>query len=497
MAQFNIDLPPEKSSVDFDKWMIQVTQYLRDYLGKSDDIVLGVGGSDSTSSIQAKIDAATGPVYLPKGTYIITRLTLLDNTVIYGDGPGNTILKLKDSTNDYGLYWTGKNNVIIRDLKLDGNRTNNSTSATAIRIEGASHNFKIENCWVYDWDTDGIGITGTGTYGAVINSKVESCGHDGIVVSGPTHTKISGNTCVLNGRFGIIGSGNFTRIENNKCYDNYDSNIAAVSVTDISYVGNQCEGSDTGHGLHFNDVTRGLMVGNISSANALSGLDCYDSERCTVDGNISYNNTVRGIEIDSTAYYCTVVGNIVYNNGEVGISVFRSPSTSIIGNHVMDNGNSGTAKYGIRLWDTAGTLASSNCRIIGNYISDDRGGSATQTHGLYLEDANISGTIITGNTFIGNTTAQVYVAAVANIHRAKDNFGWVVDKTAKSTSIADGGTIAHGLDVTPIIAVASGTVAGEMVSVTSLDATNLTIAIKKHDGTAGTTQSIMWHASAY
>jgi len=35
MAQLNISLPPPKESPDFDGWLTQVTQYLRDYLGLS------------------------------------------------------------------------------------------------------------------------------------------------------------------------------------------------------------------------------------------------------------------------------------------------------------------------------------------------------------------------------------------------------------------------------------------------------------------------------
>ena len=36
--------------------------------------------------------------------------------------------------------------------------------------------------------------------------------------------------------------------------------------------------------------------------------------------------------------------------------------------------------------------------------------------------------------------------------------------------------------------------AGEMVTVTSIDATNITVAIKKPDGSAGTTQTVYWRA---
>lgn len=63
-----------------------------------------------------------------------------------------------------------------------------------------------------------------------------------------------------------------------------------------------------------------------------------------------------------------------------------------------------------------------------------------------------------------------------------------------AASTTDGGTIAHGLGVTPDVVICTPSVAGEMVTVTSKDATNITVAIKKNDGTAGTTQTVYWQA---
>ena len=63
-----------------------------------------------------------------------------------------------------------------------------------------------------------------------------------------------------------------------------------------------------------------------------------------------------------------------------------------------------------------------------------------------------------------------------------------------TATVADGGTIAHGCTATPTVAVVSGSVAGEIVTVTSIGATNITVAIKDNDGSGGTTQTIYWRA---
>ena len=61
-------------------------------------------------------------------------------------------------------------------------------------------------------------------------------------------------------------------------------------------------------------------------------------------------------------------------------------------------------------------------------------------------------------------------------------------------SVADGGTITHGCGTTPTAVVCTPTTSGEMVSVTSVGATTFTVAIKKHDGSAGTTATVYWMA---
>ena len=66
-----------------------------------------------------------------------------------------------------------------------------------------------------------------------------------------------------------------------------------------------------------------------------------------------------------------------------------------------------------------------------------------------------------------------------------------------ATSVADGGTISHGLSVTPKVVVATGRVAGQIVTVTARSATTFTVAIKTDAGAAGTTQIVDWYAREY
>ena len=88
--------------------------------------------------------------------------------------------------------------------------------------------------------------------------------------------------------------------------------------------------------------------------------------------------------------------------------------------------------------------------------------------------------------------ASLIVAASGAVVRG--NGGFVTENAGVAASVVDGGTIAHGCAATPTVATVSGSVAGEIVTVTSIDATNITVAIKKPDGSTGTAQTVYWRA---
>jgi len=67
-------------------------------------------------------------------------------------------------------------------------------------------------------------------------------------------------------------------------------------------------------------------------------------------------------------------------------------------------------------------------------------------------------------------------------------------KSGAAASVADGGTISHGLATTPTWVLANATTALDFVSIPTKTATNFTVAIKHNDGTSGATQTIYWQA---
>ena len=89
----------------------------------------------------------------------------------------------------------------------------------------------------------------------------------------------------------------------------------------------------------------------------------------------------------------------------------------------------------------------------------------------------------------GSGNGLVYVGGINGVLTHSGTTGLGLEAYG-ATSVADGGTIAHGMKITPTYATATGSLAGTTVTVTAKDATHLTIDL------AGvtTTQTVNWEA---
>ncbi len=117
-------------------------------------------------------------------------------------------------------------------------------------------------------------------------------------------------------------------------------------------------------------------------------------------------------------------------------------------------------------------------------------------HGLSAEGGDLVWTTAQFEQLLANlATAGAEVVTLSDLYdRYLFREPYSEDHGA-AASTADGGTIAHGCAKAPTVATVSGSVAGEIVTVTSIDATNITVAIKAADGTTpGTPQTVYWRA---
>ena len=459
----------------------------------------GVGQQDDTTAFLDAINtmpSTGGTLFVPRGTYLLSESILTNsksNVTIIGQGWG-TVLKLADGANDEMFNLFNAVGWILRDFAIDGNRANQTVQAeAAIHLPGATH-CRLENLYILNAWYAGIQIK-SGSHNVIQGCRIvtpyncaiyledTSCEHNVIannylggtlndgnleIKYGPSYNLITGNYIDQAGdadQNGIVVAGGSTntvgnRIINNMVYGDAGRTGSGIAVSDAYGIGTIIEGNYvTGYqyGIHLNG-TRSTAKGNYAT-------DC------------------------STGFYIPGGTNIIEGNWSVanqlrGYSVWSNYNV-LMGNFAMNNDQSATTVQGIQLTDTADYNV-----LIGNISYDDQV-SKTQDYGI-ADAATCNNNIYIGNVVEGNAGQQLIINNATNF--VSQNKGWVTEAKGAQASVADGGTITHGLAATPTVAVMTGSVANEFVSATTLGATTITVAIKKHDGSAGTTQTVYWHA---
>jgi hypothetical protein len=224
----------------------------------------------------------------------------------------------------------------------------------------------------------------------------------------------------------------------------------------------------------------------ITGNNFHGGVTCLDitSDMCTITGNVIIDGYLNYCAITfSSIYGTTITGNIIYsasNNNFKGIDCQSSRRFTIKGNVIIQE-STPTGTYGI--------YASGTCQdpiIVGNVISCT---SAITGTGIYL-GAITRGVVAHNQIYQYSTPINI---ATVNSGHVRWNEGYK-NHNQGATSVADGGTISHGLTTTPTGVICTPITSGEFVSVTAKAASTFTVAIKTHAGAAGTTQIIQWYA---
>lgn len=130
-----------------------------------------------------------------------------------------------------------------------------------------------------------------------------------------------------------------------------------------------------------------------------------------------------------------------------------------------------------------------NLIIEGNQVGIKSGETSTVGIG---ESRASDACVYRNNHLVGLATAISTDGSSTNLI-VEGNKGYVTENGG-ATSVADGGTISHGLTTTPTYVTVTPSTSSEMVSVTALGTTTFTVAIKQDDGTAGTTATVYWRA---
>lgn len=322
---------------------------------------VGDGIINDRAAIQAALDAAHnaggGEVYIPAGIYAVTgntsgsdsgALRVRDNVTIYGDGMGTTTIKVMDgwSGKITGVmrtpYGEGTENVIVRDLTLDGNRANTTGkidgwfNGYAPGQIGQDTNILLERMEIKDMSGYGFDPHEQ-TYDLIIRDSVShGNGLDGFVADYIRGDSVYENNIAYdNDRhgFNIVTSSADLLLKDNIAYGNGSAGIVVQRgsenidlVSDITIEGGELYGNAK-EGIQVK-ISDGVAISGVSiHDNGSNGIRVFGSTGVVIEGNTIYNNSqsshnsfaeIRLQDYDETTgvsgLFFDTTGNIVRNN---------------------------------------------------------------------------------------------------------------------------------------------------------------------------------------
>lgn len=278
--------------------------------------------------------------------------------------------------------------------------------------------------------------------------------------------------------------------------------------------GNRISGAVNEHGIYVagssgNNVLGVKVLDNWVWGSTIDGVKVSYADDTLVRGNHSFLNGGEGVYVTVGANRTEVLGNQVYSNGGNGIIVYTGTAGDTIDrNRVIGNVSRKNDKNGISV-TVAGTGTVSNTWVFDNDVDDNDQEATTTQYGIVLGGgASNTGSVVAGNRITNEPTGIVVASSVAGARLGQNVFagntaniadsgtGTVIEQetSGATAAVTDGATITHGHPKTPASVVCTASVAGEFVSVTARGASTFTVAIKKHDNTAGTSQTVFWRA---
>jgi len=384
--------------------------------------VIDWSSTDASAVINACIGNLTngGKIFIKAGNYSLTTpITVEDNILIEGEGE-STLLHLGSGADSHVFFASQKNNITIRDLKVDGNKDGQTDGHGGIYLteckntliervtvvnprifgiaffgsttENASINNIVAYSLVKDAGWNGICFNAGDRYGLVIACYVTGSSDAGISVFSLSFlepvigTKIVGCTSESNwGNCGAVNShvgyeverGNDIEIVSCNAFDN----SVGVWVGDSN--GTQILGGiykDNGNAILPNDYTtiKSAYLANSNNATNPANIFAYQNKEVTIKDCI-----IEQTDLTTTAY------NIYLHECQ----------KYVIDGNIIKNSYNASAIYLMNAID---------CIISNNHIYDDRL-TVEMTFGIHVFGSNTNRTTIYENVIENTTTTAIYI----------------------------------------------------------------------------------------
>lgn len=459
------------------------------FAAKTSLVVDAAGSGDYTTIAAAltAVPAGGADIFVKRGTYSISAtLNPPAKTTLRGEGDG-TVLFLANATNANVIeVLAGATDVTIRNLRVDGNRSNQSGNSNVVKTNAARTNVLD----VHAKSANGYNIVAFPGGDDMLVSRCfsEDSRDEGIEFQGASRCRALGNLVLNAGKNGIYVWANGGTCADCVVANNVVNGAAALSASysgiriddgaiDTIVTGNMVlGGGTTAPGISVASSTASLVIGTVVTGNIVSGttstgINVQSAKDTTISANRVKNGALNGIFFDSSANGTTITGNIVTGCQRSGIIGFNAVDFSITGNVCRNNGQdqAQTNYYnGITLWNSSGSV--DRGVVAHNRCYDDQG-SKTQQYGIRTLNTIGASVSIGPNITDGNGTTGV--AFSFGGATAPTALPW---KKLTAVSVAStGSSIAHGLPYTPQSIVICMTSAGQVWKSGGSDGTSIVL----------------------
>lgn len=233
-----------------------------------------------------------------------------------------------------------------RNIIIEGNIIDTHTNDNAISVTGGVDEVTIANNQLRSVN---VGIlsnqanTDKPTNLKVRGNLIQTTTGRGIHLLNSEDVEVEGNTVDGTGSTGIQLE-NITRakVTGNIVLSATGSGMHIQSCPEI-VIGDNLVDTTAGDGITWQNCHYASVSGNVVRNSSSEGLFAWDSDYCSITGNVSYDDQgtvtqVAGLRLRGTN--CTVTGNFIFGSEQQGIQVQRDDCV-VVGNTLYDNGVDG------------------------------------------------------------------------------------------------------------------------------------------------------------
>ncbi len=164
-------------------------------------------------------------------------------------------------------------------------------------------------------------------------------------------------------------------------------------------------------------------------------------------------------------------------------------------NRITNNTISSSSQDTVNTYANINLINSSSHNDISNNTIQAGILSSKPKYGILISTSDCSNNIINDN----NIDASGWGSGVYSDSGTDTNFArntGIITENSGNALLADGGIISHGLIAKPVFISIIGSTPGDIITVTSVDANNFMVAIKKSDGSVDKlNQKVFWRAA--